>query len=122
QLQSASASRYLFIIDDANLLEPDAFQHFVTIDNALEKQGVSFFVVFLFQDNHTTDKREQINKLVVSPQVRSRFLTRYHRIHGIRGSEDVYVFIKRFEEDVEMASGAGITLPRSLAPALYDSD
>ncbi|KAF1709758.1 hypothetical protein CSC70_08645 [Pseudoxanthomonas kalamensis DSM 18571] len=122
QLQSASARLYLLIVDDANLIEPDAFQHFITIDNALEKSGISLFVVFLFQDNHTTSKREQINKLVVSPQIRSRFLTRYHRIFGIRGPDDIFVFIQRFEDEVEMALEAGITLPRSMAPALYDSN
>lgn len=122
QLQAANAKHYIFVVDDANLLEPDAFQHFITIDNALEKMGITLFALFLFQDNHTTNRREQINKLVVSPQVRSRFLTRYHRIFGIRGPEDIFVFIQRFEDEVDMAQGTGITLPRSIAPALYDSN
>lgn len=122
QLLSSGASHYLLVMDDANLIEPEAFQHLVTIDNALQKGGISLFFVFLFQDNHTTSKREGINKLVVSPQARSRFLTRYHRIFGIRGPEDIYVFLQNFEDKAEMVQGSSVTLPRHLAPALYDSD
>lgn len=121
-LRSAGGGSLFFIVDDANLLEQAAFQHFVTIDNALEKKGISLFVVFLFQDNHTSNRREEINRIIVTPQVRGRFLTRYHRLHGIRGAIDIATFLERFEDEVEISSGAGVTLPRRMAPELYDGE
>ena len=121
QLQMAGAGCYMFIVDDANLLDPRAFQHFVSIDERLSDNGVRLFVVFLFQDYHTSGKEEKINTLVTAPQVKSRFLTRYHRVHGIRGVEDAALFLERFEDEVEMAPGAGISLPRHVAPALYET-
>ncbi len=121
-LRSAGGGSLFFIADDANLLEQAAFQHFITIDNALEKKGISLFVIFLFQDNHTSSRREEINRTTVTPQVRGRFLTRYHRLHGIRGALDVETFLERFEDEVEASAGAGVTLPRSLSPELYDGE
>ena len=77
---ASKAKLFLFIMDDANLLEAESFQYFIDIDNALEEGGQRFFLLSLFQDNHTVGRREKINKLIVTPQVRSRFLTRYHAL------------------------------------------
>lgn len=121
QLQPTGARRFMPIFDDANLLEADAFTHISTIDKALYKNGISFFGIFLFQDGHTSGKKEGINTLIVPPQIRSRYLTRYHRMHGIRGPDDLYVFLQRFEDEVEHSAGAGVSLPRHLAPSIYES-
>ncbi|WP_288496294.1 hypothetical protein [uncultured Stenotrophomonas sp.] len=119
-LNNANVDRLLLVIDDANLIETAALQHFATLDNELEKRGKTIFVIFLFQDNHTSDKQEAINKLHAPPQIRGRFFTQFHQFHGIRSAKDLGVFLERFEDDAEMAPGAGVTLPRSLAPHLYD--
>lgn len=119
-LNNAGVERLLLVVDDANLIETAALQHFATLDNELERRGKSIFVVFLFQDNHTSNKQEAINKLHAPPQIRGRFFTQFHPFHGIRSAKDLRVFLQRFEDDAEMAPGAGVTLPRSLAPHLYD--
>ena len=119
--QASKAKLFLFIMDDANLLEAESFQYFIDIDNALEEGGQRFFLLSLFQDNHTVGRREKINKLIVTPQVRSRFLTRYHALHGLRGIADLHTYHQRFEDEVETAPGSGVTLPRLMAPSLYDS-
>lgn len=119
-LNNAGVDRLLLVIDDAHLIETAALQHFATLDNELERRGKSIFVVFLFQDNHTSSKQEAINKIHVPPQIRGRFFTQFHQFHGIRSAEDLRVFLQRFEDDAEMAAGAGVALPRSLAPHLYD--
>ncbi|MEN5206641.1 hypothetical protein ABE493_00755 [Stenotrophomonas terrae] len=121
QLQAADSNLFLAIFDDANLLDADAYQHIVTIDKALYSRGIRLFAVFLFQDNHTSGRTEKINRLIVPPQVRSRYLTRYHRMHGIRGPEDLYIFLQRFEDQVYMESGADVSLPRHLCPSLYEN-
>ncbi|PWB29865.1 hypothetical protein DCO49_00420 [Stenotrophomonas sp. SPM] len=119
-LKNADTDRLLLVVDDAHLLETAALQHFATLDNELEKRGKSIFVVFLFQDRHTSNKQEEINKLYAPPQIRGRFFTQFHQFHGIRSRSDLKDFLQQFEDDAEMRPGAGETLPRSLAPHLYD--
>lgn len=108
------------VLDEANRLPGEEFEHLVTIDNALSKFGYTLFVVSLFQDNHTSGRAEAINKLSVTPQVKARFLNRYHLMHGIRGPEDIRVFWQRLEEETEHPPGSGISYPRHLAPELYE--
>ncbi len=119
-LNIANVDRLLLVVDDAHLIETPALQHFATLDNELEKRGKSIFVVFLFQDAHTSSRQEEINKLHAPPQIRGRFFTQFHQFHGIRSKTDLQVFLERFEDEAEMSPGAGVTLPRSLAPHLYD--
>lgn len=121
QMQTANAALFMFVMDDANLLSPDTFQCWVRIDNMLEARGRQFFLLSLFQDNHTSAQREAVHELVVTPQVRSRFLNRYHRLHGIRGEDDIATYLRRYENDVEWAPGAAVSLPVKLNAALYDS-
>lgn len=119
-LEVEKSSRLFLIVDDANQIERDAFQHFVTIDNEMVKRGMHLFVVFLFQDNHTSNKSEAINRAFVTPQVRERYLCQFHRFHGIRDVSDLRLFIQRFEEEAEMHHGAAVSLPMSTAPHLYE--
>lgn len=119
-LNNASMDRLLLVVDDAHLIETAALQHFATLDNELEKRGKSIFIVFLFQDSHTSNKQEAINKLHAPPQIRGRFFTQFHQFHGIRSANDLKIFLHRFEDDAEMSPCSGVTLPRSLAPHLYD--
>lgn len=110
----------ILVLDEANRLERESFEHLVSIDNELTVRGYTLFVVSLFQDNHTSGQTEKINSLNVSPQVKARFLQRYHVMHGIRGPEDIYVFLQRLEEETEYPPKSGISFPRHLAPELYE--
>lgn len=110
----------LVVMDEANRLERESWEHLVTIDNELTIRGYTLFVVSLFQDNFTSAFNETINKLSVSPQVKARFLTRYHVMHGIRGPSDIHVFMHRLEEETEFPPKSGISYPRHFAPELYE--
>lgn len=112
----------IFVLDEANRLPGEEFEHLVTIDNALTLRGYTLFVVSLFQDNYTSSKREAINTLTVTPQVRARFFTRYHQMHGIRGPDDIRVFLQRLEEETEYPPGSGISYPRHVAPKAYEGN
>lgn len=109
----------VLILDEANRLERESFEHLVSIDNELTVRGYTLFAVLLFQDNHTSGIVEKINNLNVSPQVKARFLTRYHLMHGIRGAADISLFIQRLEEETEHPPKSGISFPRHFAPELY---
>lgn len=110
----------ILVLDEANRLPGDEFDHLATIDNSLSLRGYTIFVVSLFQDNHTSGLTETINKLSVTPQVKARFLNRYHLMQGIRGVEDISVFWHRLEEETEYPPGSGVSYPRHVAPELYE--
>lgn len=111
----------IFVLDEANRLPGQDFDHLGTIDNELALRGYTFFAVTLFQDNYTSSGRpEKINALEVTPQIRARFLTRFHPMHGIRDPDDMRVFMHRLEDETEHPPGSGISYPRHLAPELYE--
>lgn len=109
----------ILVMDEANRLERESFEHLVTIDNELTARGYTLFVILLFQDNFTSGLAEKIDKLNVSPQVKARFLARYHLMHGIRGAEDIHVFLQRLEEETEYPPQSGISFSRHFASELY---
>ena len=96
----------VIILDEAQRLFPDDYEHLVTLDNELTERGYMLFVVFVIQSDFSGTPMEKIYDGNPPPHVRGRFLVRKHQFGGLDGIDEIDHALGRMDEHTEWPPGS----------------
>jgi len=111
----------IVILDDANRLKPDDYEHLVTLDNLMTARGFYFFAVSIFQRDVTGFTDETVLRSEYPPHVHGRFLVRKHELTGVRNAEDLAYCLSRYDESTEWPTGSGVSFSKHFAPHAFEN-
>lgn len=118
---AAGTKLVVVMMDDANRLKPDDYEHLVTLDNLMTARGFYFFAISIFQRDVTGFTNETVIRSDYPPHVHGRFLVRKHELTGVRNVEDLAYYLSRYDESTEWPAGSGVSFSNHFAPHAFEN-
>ena len=118
---AAGTKLVIVMLDDANRLKPDDYEHLVTLDNLMTARGYVFFAVSIFQRDVTGFTNETVFRSEYPPHVHGRFLVRKHLFSGVKNVEDLAYYLSRYDESTEWPAGSSVSFSKHFASHAFQN-